>query len=157
MAAPRRGYRHKSRVTIDQEGVGVTGKEDQGPASFAVHLPYDETAVAMARSLLRGLLARYAVQDELMSDATLVLHELVVNGLVHGDPDEHDQIAVSAHIADGHLVISVLDRGDRGTVAAQPFTEDLTHGRGLAMVAVLSDSWAVDRSAGTRVSAQLSI
>ena len=135
----------------------MTGKEHLGPAHFAVRLPYDETAVATARSLLKRLLARHEVSDEVVSDATLVLHELVVNGLTHGDPDERDQIEVSADIADGRLVVSVLDRGNRGTVEAYPFTEDRTQGRGLAMVEVLSDSWAVDRSAGTRVSARLSL
>ena len=135
----------------------MTGREGPGRAQFAVHLPYDETAAATARSLLRGLLVRHGVPDELVSDATLVLHELVVNGLIHGDPDERNQIEVSADIAGGRLVISVLDRGNRGTVAAHPFTEDRTRGRGLAMVEVLSDSWAVDRSSGTRVSAQLSL
>jgi hypothetical protein len=58
---------------------------------------------------------------------------------------------------DGELVISVLDQGTHGTVAAQPFTDHRTHGRGLSMVGMLSSSWAVDRSAGTRVSARLTL
>jgi anti-sigma regulatory factor (Ser/Thr protein kinase) len=101
------------------------------------------------------LLRRCHPSEDLIGDATLVVHELVVNGLVHGEPDEHDRIEVSGRIADGELVISVRDEGTRGTVAAQPFTDDRTHGRGLSMVGMLSSSWTVDRSAGTRVSARL--
>jgi serine/threonine-protein kinase RsbW len=83
------------------------------------------------------------------------VHELVVNGLTHGAPDDDDRIEVRALVADGELVISVLDSGTEGTVAARPFTYDLVHGRGLAMVAALSRSWTVERSSGTRVSARL--
>ena len=41
------------------------------------------------------------------------------------------------------------------TVAAKPFTDHRTRGRGLAIVGMLSNAWTVDRSAGTRVSARL--
>lgn len=135
----------------------MTGNEDPQTAHFAVRLPYDATAAATARVMLGELLARHDVPAEVIDDATLVLHELVINGLIHGEPDERNQIEVSARLADGQLLVSVLDRGNDGTVRAQPFTDDHPNGRGLAMVEVLSDSWSVDRSAGTRVSARLSL
>jgi anti-sigma regulatory factor (Ser/Thr protein kinase) len=135
----------------------VTEKKGLGPAHFAVHLPYDRTAAAAARLLLSELLARHDVRDELVGDATLVLHELVVNGLVHGEPDERNEIEVSAYLAEDRLVVSVADRGNGGMVAPQPFTSSGVDGRGLAMVAVLSEAWSVDRSVGTRVSAELSL
>ena len=135
----------------------MAGNKELGPPHFAVHLSYDDTAAARARALLTELLTRYGVRKDLMDDATLVLHELVINGLMHGEPDDRDQIAVSAQISDKRLAISVHDGGSRGTVAAQRFTLDRPDGRGLAMVEVLSDSWSVDRSSGTRVSAYLSI
>jgi anti-sigma regulatory factor (Ser/Thr protein kinase) len=125
------------------------------PTSFSARLPYDDGAAASARRLVSELLARCHPSAELVDDATLVVHELVVNGLTHGAPDDQDRIEVSGRVADGELVISVLDQGTRGTVAAQPFTDDRTHGRGLSMVGMLSSSWTVDRSAGTRVSARL--
>lgn len=126
-------------------------------SSFTVRLPYDASATARARKLVAELLATVGSSDELIGDATLVVHELVVNGLTHGAPDEDDQIEVSGRVADGELVISVLDHGAGGAVVARPFTQDLVHGRGLAMVAALSRSWQVDRSCGTRVSARLTL
>lgn len=126
-------------------------------SSFSVRLPYDASATSRARQLVAELLSRNGSSDELIGDATLVVHELVVNGLTHGAPDEDDRIEVSGTVADGELVISVLDHGVGGTVVARPFTQDRMHGRGLAMVAALSRSWQVDRSSGTRVSARLSL
>ncbi len=133
------------------------GLEDVTSTSFAALLPYDGTAAARARGLVSDLLSRFHPSDELVGDATLVVHELVVNGLTHGRPDEHDRIEVTGRIADDELVISVLDQGTGGTVAAQPLDAHRTHGRGLAMVDMLSRSWTVDRSAGTRVSARLTL
>ena len=133
----------------------VAGIEDVTATSFSAHLPYDSTAAARARQLVSELVTRCRPSEDLTADAALVVHELVINGLIHGAPDEHNRIEVSGRIAGDELVISVVDQGDRGTVAALPFTDDSTHGRGLSIVATLSSSWTVDRSAGTRVSARL--
>jgi anti-sigma regulatory factor (Ser/Thr protein kinase) len=118
-------------------------------------VPFDEAA-ATARRLITELLTRHRVPRELVSDAALVVHELVINGLMHGEPDPHGRIGVSARLTTGRLTIDVTDHGRDGTIAAQPLTDDRAHGRGLAMVAALSDGWSVDRSAGTRVSAWFS-
>ena len=133
----------------------MAGMADVTATSFSAHLPYDSSAAATARRLVSELVRRCRPSNELVDDATLVVHELVVNGLTHGAPDEHNQIEVSGQVADDELVISVVDQGHRGMVAARPFTDDQTHGRGLSIVAMLSNSWAVDRSSGTRVSARL--
>jgi anti-sigma regulatory factor (Ser/Thr protein kinase) len=124
-------------------------------SSFSVRLPYDASASASARRLVAELLARFGSSDEVIGDAKLVVHELVVNGLTHGAPDEDDRIAVQARVTDGELVISVLDHGTSGDVLARPLTADLEHGRGLAMVATLCRCWTVERSGGTCVSARL--
>jgi serine/threonine-protein kinase RsbW len=139
----------------------VAGIEDVTATSFSAHLTYDSSAAARARQLVSELVTRQSSEqrpsDDLIDDAALVVHELVINGLTHGAPDEHNRIEVSGRVADDELVISVVDSGHRGTVAAQPFTDDRTHGRGLSIVAMLSTSWAVDRSSGTCVSARLPI
>jgi anti-sigma regulatory factor (Ser/Thr protein kinase) len=136
----------------------VAGNDDVSQAAFAVRLPCDDTAAGHARRLVAQFLtARAALPPERVGDAVLVVHELVVNGLVHGEPDDHDEIEVSGRITGDELVISVLDHGTDGTVAAEPFTPDRTAGRGLSMVAALSRRWTVDRSSGTRVSAWLAL
>jgi anti-sigma regulatory factor (Ser/Thr protein kinase) len=139
-----------------EEGIEVTGIDDLSSLSFVARLPVDATSATTARHLVSQFLrTRIEPTDEQLADAALVVHELVINGVLHGAPDEENRIVVSGQIANGQLVISVLDCGTAGTVAAQPFTDHRTNGRGLAMVSVLSSTWTVDRSAGTRVSAWL--
>jgi anti-sigma regulatory factor (Ser/Thr protein kinase) len=134
----------------------VVASESTTATSFSVRLPYGAGSAATARRLVTDLLSgRVDPASEVVADATLVVHELVVNGLTHGRPDARDEIEVSARIADGELVITVRDQGSGGTVAALHPTDDSDHGRGLSIVATLSSSWAVDRSSGTRVSARL--
>ena len=135
----------------------MAGFEDVTSTGFSAQLPYDAGAASSARRLVSELLSRCHPSDELIGDATLVVHELVINGLTHGAPDEHDRIEVSGRITEDELVISVLDQGTRGTVAAKPFTDHRTRGRGLSIVGMLSKSWTVDRSAGTRVTARLAL
>jgi anti-sigma regulatory factor (Ser/Thr protein kinase) len=133
----------------------VAGGEQTGTASFAVRLPYDVSAARTARRLVADLLSGFDPSPELVGDATLVVHELVINGLTHGAPDERDEIEVTGRVSGGQLVITVRDHGRDGEVAPRPFTPDQASGRGLSMVAMLSSSWTVDRSSGTCVSAWL--
>ncbi len=133
----------------------MAGNEAWGASWFVARLPYGAPAPARARWLVSTLLTRQDPPSRRVEDASLVVHELVVNGLVHGAPDDQDQIEVTGLVEDGRLVISVRDHGDQGTVSALPLTDDMDSGRGLAMVAALSSSWSVDRSSGTRVSATL--
>ena len=124
--------------------------------SFSARLPYGARSAATARRLVTDLLSsRMDPASEVVADATLVVHELVVNGLTHGRPDADGELEVSARITDGELVITVCDQGSGGTVSPRHPTEDSDHGRGLFIVAKLSSSWAVDRSRGTRISARL--
>jgi len=128
-----------------------------GSSAFLVRLPHDSTAAVQARELVADLLSQCLAHPprDLVADAKLVVHELVLNAVSHGEPDDEGRIEVSGRVVEGELVISVLDRGTRGTVAPVPFTEHGPSGRGLSMVAALSSRWTVDRSSGTRVSAWL--
>jgi hypothetical protein len=59
----------------------VAGFEDVTATSFSAWLPYDSSAAARARTLVSELLGRCdGPSAELVGDATLVMHELVVNG-----------------------------------------------------------------------------
>jgi anti-sigma regulatory factor (Ser/Thr protein kinase) len=136
----------------------MAASENTTATSFSARLPYGAGSASTARRLVTDLLSsRVDPASEVVADATLVVHELVVNSLTHGRPDARGELEVSARITAGELVITVCDQGTGGTVAAAHPTDDADHGRGLAIVETLSSSWAVDRSSGTRVSARLQL
>ena len=122
---------------------------------ITVHLPFEQDAARTARELVDRLLADLSVGDEPRQDAALVVHELVINAVRHGKPDPQGRIEFSGSVVGGRLVVAVLDCGVHGRVAIRPPNQDSPSGRGLAIIAALSDSWSVDRSEGTRVSATL--
>jgi len=124
-------------------------------AEFAVSLPFGPDAARVARTMVGKLLTEHECDDQLVEDGRLVAHELVMNGVRHGEPDDHTEIAVSCRLLDAHVVISVLDQGRHGSVAVRPASAHSIDGRGLAIVEALSDRWTVDRSGGTRVEAWL--
>lgn len=124
---------------------------------YVVRLPFESGAARVARDLVDRLLETHRVSDETRQDAALVVHELVVNALLHGRPDDEHHIEFSTWVSGGQLVISVLDQGHTGRVAVKPPSQEAPNGRGLAIVEALSASWTVDRTAGTRVSAHLPI
>ena len=121
----------------------------------AVRLPFESGAARMARDLVNHLLDEHEVSGELRQDAALIVHELVVNAILHGRPDAQQRIEFSTWVDAGQLVISVLDAGHGGHVRVKPPSQDAPNGRGLAIVEALSTTWSVDRTHGTRVSAHL--
>jgi anti-sigma regulatory factor (Ser/Thr protein kinase) len=129
----------------------------QGSASaeFAVSLPFGPEAARVARTMVGRLLVEHDCDDQLVEDGRLVTHELVMNGVRHGRPDAREEIAVACRVLAAHVVISVLDQGDAGTVAVRPASASRIDGRGLAIVEAVSERWSVDRSSGTRVEAWL--
>ena len=125
-------------------------------AEFAVTLPFGPDAARVARSMVGRMLTDHECAGQLVEDGRLVVHELVMNGVRHGRPDAHAEIAVSCRVLESHVVISVLDQGHSGKVAVRPSSPDNLDGRGLAIVEALSERWSVDRTGGTRVEAWLS-
>ena len=130
--------------------------EGTANAEFAVTLPFGPDAARVARSMVGQLLSEHECGEQLVEDGRLVVHELVTNGVRHGEPDPQTEIAVSCRLLEAHVVISVLDHGRQGTVGVRPSSVDSLDGRGLAIVEALSEKWSVDRNGGTRVEAWLS-
>ena len=120
-----------------------------------VVLPFHPEAARTARTMVGRLLLEHQCPERLVEDGRLVMHELVVNGITHGAPGERSEIEVACRVLAGHVQISVLDHGQGGTLEVQAASLGRPDGRGLAIVEALSDSWSVDRTDGTRVSAWL--
>lgn len=126
-------------------------------ARVEVHeLPFARSSNAAARALLATFLDRQRLDIAVLMDASIVLGELVANGLDHGCPDRHDGLEVSWRLDEGGLSLSVLDGGGGETVPHVLTVDQYApRGRGLAMVQKLARSWTVDTSGGTRVTAVL--
>lgn len=120
-----------------------------------VHLPYDESSVRRARHLLAEDLRGAGVRPTVVDDAELVVSELVTNGLTHGQPHEDRTIRVSWCLDDDSLRLSVVDGGAVESLKPVSLSDDRLHGRGLAIVDFVCDSWTVESDHGTRVTAEL--
>ena len=57
------------------------------------------------------LLSACGATDDVRQDASLVVHELVINAVVHGRPDAQDQIQFAARVVGGQLLVTVFDQG----------------------------------------------
>ncbi len=135
------------------------------PAVVRTSLPGNPLAPAAARRFVRAALADWTelgvpaaagITDRLADDAVLLVSELVTNAVVHAGTavellcrlDE-----VGAGESTDTLVIEVADhhpsravRGEQGT--PPPGTPE--YGRGLHLVATLSDSWGITYRTGTK-------
>ncbi len=139
------------------EGVDDASADEAGAEEFTVRLPAELESARVARHRLHELLAPVGPSTQLSYESDLVLHELVVNAIVHGTSDRDGMVEVACRLEASQLLITVHDHGTHGHVAARPLTHDQPSGRGLAMVAALTSAWRVDRSDGTTVWAWLDL
>lgn len=120
-----------------------------------VSLPLDATAPAAARALLESLHGRIA--PSVMSDAQLVVTELVTNSVRHSGVPDTEFVEVSVALTDSSVRVEVADPGRRGTIAPQDRDLERTSGFGLNLIQSVAELWGLERAArgGTRVWAQL--
>ncbi|PKT68370.1 ATP-binding protein [Streptomyces populi] len=105
-------------------------------------VPAHPSRVPGVRATVAECLTRLRLPAERVEDAVLAAGELFTNALRHGSPDRGDSITVGIECDPRELRVSVADRSSALPVAR---TADGTEesGRGLAIVAALSDEWGV--------------
>lgn len=105
------------------------------------HLPALGAQVAEARRRLRALLSEWGVDEDMCSDAGLVLSELFTNAVRHSDSEK---IVCGLRLTREALRLEVADEG-RGTTEprTREATTDEEGGRGLLLVGALSRTWGV--------------
>ncbi|MEU4571178.1 ATP-binding protein [Nonomuraea sp. NPDC023979] len=108
----------------------------QSRIQYAWPLPGDALAVRHARTTIRDLLTGLGLPAGLVDDAVLMTSELVTNALLYGDAPY--ELAVNAGRKE--IVCVVVDSG-RPLPAQRPPDLDAERGRGLHIVAVLSDGF----------------
>jgi anti-sigma regulatory factor (Ser/Thr protein kinase) len=115
------------RATVEQASARVTRK---------LRLAASASELARAREFARVASVSFGFDEEYCDDVVCAFNEAVTNAIRHGCPDER-----------GHIHLSVLDDGERMTLAvsdsgtfvapAAPRTEG---GRGFPLMAALMDT-----------------
>jgi two-component sensor histidine kinase len=114
------------------------------------------SASVIRRSLVADL-EPHALDETSVHEVTLVTTELVGNAIRHGSGPDREGVDVSWTISTGSVTIVV---SDPSTTRPEPrfAAPDAEGGRGLTIVAALSDEWGVDSDdAGKRVWARVPI
>jgi serine/threonine-protein kinase RsbW len=117
---------------------GTAGSSLRGQGYEAYILPGVPEAVSTARTLTR----RFTGGSGQADNAVTCVSELATNAIVHtrsGLPGGHFAVTLERQ-PDGSVVISVVDEGARSGSPVLPWGE---HGRGLAMVEILSAGWGI--------------
>jgi anti-sigma regulatory factor (Ser/Thr protein kinase) len=99
--------------------------------------------VAFARRALSEELRASGVLDQAISDAALVISELVSNAILHAYPLPGERLKVAWAMDDGWLEVAVSDGGSATTPHAGHPTAASVSGRGLAIVAHICQTWGV--------------
>ncbi|MBB4896762.1 ATP-binding SpoIIE family protein phosphatase [Streptomyces griseomycini] len=124
-------------------------------------LPGGPLAPGSARALLRKALTEWAglalpgaehLTGRVGDDATLIASELVTNAVVHAGTDVH--LTCRLEEETGALVVEVSDRhptrAPRGTEPEASPHDAAEYGRGLPLVAALSEAWGITYRPGTK-------
>ncbi|MGH3497906.1 MAG: ATP-binding protein [Nocardioidaceae bacterium] len=123
-----------------------------------VELPYGLSSAAIARAQLGGFLIERKLPQTLLDDAFVVVSELVSNAVRHAMPSQGGQLSLSWALTDEGLLVSLHDGGGPSTPKALAISPYAEHGRGLAIVASLAQSWWVEQDqGGTTVNAVLAV
>lgn len=116
-------------------------------------LPPDETCASVARSLVRGGVAPIGLERGIVEDVVLAASELVTNALNHGLRSQVGAEVVPPELwlwaratPKPQLVVSVFDvcRSSRPAIPSKDVLDE--HGKGLAIVGMLADSWGAHAS-----------
>jgi anti-sigma regulatory factor (Ser/Thr protein kinase) len=122
------------------------GTASTRPRVSALELGSLPTAVGCARTHTKLVLAEWAL-SHLAGDAQVLVSELVTNALraswnLAGNPP----IALRLLAEDRHLIIEAWDQCVSGYDLRPRDDPDAEHGRGLTVVAALSNRWGVRRA-----------
>ena len=128
--------------------IASEGDAHDAVQSVRISLLPEARAPHAARQALVGL---PVVPDERLDAVQLLVTELVTNSVVHAGLRPGEQIELSVKRSPGGLRVEVADSGpgfDPPPPPDDPFAE---HGRGLALVDMISDRWGIARGTLTSV------
>jgi len=122
------------------------------PGRISIALEPEPQSIAPARHAVDALIAGAEPSEELRFHLRLVVSELVTNAIMHGALTDDIQLELSLHRF--HAQVRVTSPGTLGMTKLRRGSAD--GGRGLEIVAALSDRWAIETGpAGTAVTARV--
>lgn len=104
------------------------------------HFAADLRSVRSGRHFVRDILLEWDL-EQLVDDASLCVSEVVTNAVKHAGTEL--TIVVRRDDTDGVVVVDVHDGMPDVELRADPSTLDATSGRGLHIVATISQDWGV--------------
>src|SRR6202041_110759 len=113
----------------------------EGTESSVLQVPFTASSVGVARRHLVSDLIEAGVCASAVTDAALVISELLSNALQHAEPLPGSGILVAWDLADDSVRVSVSDGGGSGRPELGEPTPTTTGGRGLRIVARLARRW----------------
>ncbi|KND39583.1 ATP-binding protein [Streptomyces acidiscabies] len=114
-------------------------------------------SVSIARAGSRDLAKLWGL-PHLIDPLEWVVTELVTNAIIHGQAARGSHVAVTYHLDDTRLRVEVRDAATGVPTLTPPLLGDEDAGRGLHLVAALSDTWGVKRNViGKTVWAHLAV
>lgn len=123
---------------------------------FQITVPAGPAAPATARHALMDWLSPQAT-NVLLTDARLVVSELVTNSLRHGGLPDAATVRIFADLTDHMLRLEVEDAGTAGAVTRRAPNRNHGGGFGLNIIDALAARWGVQRDRGTLVWVELAI
>lgn len=102
-------------------------------------------AAGLSRRAITSWLEAFGADDRTIGDATLVVSELVTNGVVHAPASDID---LDARTGDAGIVISVTTQLPPLANLPGPPAEPDEHGRGLGIVSALVDNLTISDERG---------
>ncbi|MFD5697635.1 ATP-binding protein [Streptomyces lasiicapitis] len=117
------------------------------PQDIEWRLPRHARSVGRARTLLRDQATSWELPPETTETATLLLSELMTNAYQHAKVSPGREIWTRCVLKAGRLHIAVSDANATLPAPRQACPEDES-GRGLTLVATLSDNWGTELRPG---------
>ncbi|WP_221350688.1 ATP-binding protein [Streptomyces beigongshangae] len=113
-----------------------------GPRVFRAVVPAQPSRASGVRRMVAGQLAHCPLSEELLDNAVLATDELFANAVRHGSRGPADTVTISVEYTGHGVRVTIADRSTELPRHCTAGTAEES-GRGLAIVAVLTDDWGV--------------
>jgi anti-sigma regulatory factor (Ser/Thr protein kinase) len=116
------------------------------PEPARIALPRSPSSVGLARRFIKARAAAWSFPEQASEQLVLIGSELVTNAVLHA----RTGLTLTLELRDDRVRISVKDQS-RAPATLRHYRLDALTGRGLGVVAALSDTWGVSAAADGKV------